>query len=503
MGITWGLCQKTLGVDIGHLSQKMMDMPVNAIAHDGRLATEFDVFVPLLSVQGSVSNFAKQALQGGCRAMVVDQSMAHMLQSIPLEMVVVVPDIHDAMRQLYPLFYPDFPAHRVAITGTDGKTSTAHFLHQIWSLTGTPSAAMGTMGVFSNPEFSPKMVFPPRMTTPQQPFLYALLSECKKHGIDHVVFEATSQALAQSRLEPLRASVAIMTNFAQDHLDYHGNLEAYWSAKWCLFRYCMVEKEPCYALIHNSIKIRPSDHECVPKNVSFIRYGPKDHAIVGAQNATYRIVEKTPQGQIVDFDCIQHRWTCLIPLIGHFQIDNVLAALIAFVCAGGKIESAISALSGLKAVLGRMEHVTTYQGGHIYVDYAHTPQALALALQTLRQYTSGKLGVVFGCGGDRDATKRPLMGQAAAEHSDWVIVTDDNPRNEDPDSIRKNILIGCPHADSIGPRSAALVSALQRLQPGDVLLISGKGHETTQTIGDHILHHSDQEWVRDYCRKGN
>jgi UDP-N-acetylmuramoyl-L-alanyl-D-glutamate--2,6-diaminopimelate ligase len=262
----------------------------------------------------------------------------------------------------------------------------------------------------------------------------------------------------------------------------------------------MVESVPSFALIHNSIPISLSDQERLAPSVSVIRYGHSSQAIDGAVNATYRIVDTSDQGQLVAFDVMGHQWECMIPLLGTFQISNVLGALTAFLCSGGNLDRVIPALSNLKPLLGRMEHICSHNGGQIYVDYAHTPQGITLALQALRPCTKGKLGVIFGCGGDRDRSKRPLMGAAAAMYSDWIIVTDDNPRSEDPADIRQHILVGCPNAQSIAPRQEALRQAIACLQPGDCLLVAGKGHETTQIIGNHVLPHSDQECVRRYCQ---
>ncbi len=499
--VTWASCRKMLGItESAPSAEPLQNIVLENIAHDGRLATQSHVFAPLQHSQESVTHFIHQAIKRGCKAIIVNESMAQNLPDVPRDTLFIVPDFHQALAVLYPLFYPHLPTHRVAITGTDGKTSTAHFLHQLWTLTGISNAAMGTMGFFCNPSMAPPLSFPDGMTTPPKPLLYTLLSWCKAHGMDHVAFEASSHALAQSRLEPLRVSVGMMTNFAQDHLDYHSNLYGYWQAKWRLFTHCMVENSESYALIHNSIPLSLSDRERLSPTISMIRYGHHAQVVPGVRNTTYRIIETTPQGQRVVFQAMDEEWESHVPLIGGFQISNVLGALTAFICAGGNVTHAIPALSQLKPVLGRMEHICMHNGANIYVDYAHTPQGLSLALQSLRPCTSGQLGIVFGCGGARDALKRPLMGQVAALYSDWAIVTDDNPRTEDPVDIRQHILVGCPDALSIGPRSSALEQALKSLKPGDSLLIAGKGHERTQAIGDHVLPHSDQDWVREYCR---
>lgn len=496
--ITWNTIKSRLGLSESTTGQTIL----NAITHDGRLATAHHVFVPRIQHKGSIPLFVKQAISNGCQAIMIDRSAARSLHEIPEHILAVVPDFYQALDTLYPIFYPKIPAHRVAITGTDGKTSTSHLLHQLWTATKKPNAAIGTLGFFSNTEQPAPFTMPDGMTTPPQPLMYELLAWYKtNYDIDHVVFEATSHALAQERLNPLRVHTAILTNFAQDHLDYHGNLYAYWQAKWRLFTGCMVDQEPAFAIISNTVPLSISDQELISSSVSIIRYGNDTKAIPGAENATYRILGKTAKSQKVLFRVMGKEWETQIPLIGEFQISNVLAALLAFVCTGGKLDDAIPILSHLKPVLGRMEHVVEYNGANIYVDYSHTPQGIALALQALRPCTSGKLGIVFGCGGERDTLKRPLMGQEAEKYSDWVIVTDDNCRGEDPAEIRQHILVGCPSALSITPRPAALQYAIDQLAPGDGLLVAGKGHETTQIIGNHIIQHSDQAWIKEYCQK--
>ena len=494
--ISWNDFRKHLGLSESPVGKKPL---FNAITHDGRLATAHHIFIPLKRCHGSIDRFVHQALQMGCQAIVVDQSMARALKGVPEHILSIVPDFDQALATLYPLVYKRLPAYRVAVTGTDGKTSTAHLLHQLWNLTQKPNVAIGTVGVFSTPKWCAPLTVPDGMTTPPQPILYQMLSWYKDQGIDHAVFEASSHALAQERLNPLRVHVAILTNFAQDHLDYHGNLYNYWQAKWKLFTHYMENRAPTFALISNTVPISISDQERIPPSISVIRYGHYTQAIPGAVNATYRILDSTAKSQRVLFHLMGQEFETMIPLLGAFQIHNVLAALLAFVCTGGEMSEVIPVLSQLHPVLGRMEHVTEYKGADVYVDYSHTPQGIALALQALRPCISGKLGIVFGCGGERDALKRPVMGQAAAQYSDWVIITDDNPRGENPVDIRQHIMVGCPSALSISPRTAALQRAMERLNPGDGLLIAGKGHEKTQIIGHHILKHSDQEWVMDYC----
>jgi UDP-N-acetylmuramoyl-L-alanyl-D-glutamate--2,6-diaminopimelate ligase len=402
-----------------------------------------------------------------------------------------VPDIGKTLAPLYDLFYPDLPRHRVGVTGTDGKTSVTHFLMQLWEMSALNYCAMGTLGTRSFPDINGTFSFP-RMTTPSGSMLYEILSACLNQNIDHVVFEASSHALFQSRISPLKISTAIFTNFSQDHLDYHKTMDAYWQAKCRL----LTEHGCSHAVLFNQL---PHEHLiclCRESKISPLFFGPETTRIEGHLNATYSLLGQKGWGQRVSFSLPGVEWETTIPLIGEFQVQNLLAALCAFSLEGGDLGAIIPHLREIKPILGRMEYVGSYNEAAIYVDYAHTPDALEKALLTLRPYVKNRLGVVFGCGGDRDREKRPLMGKISDETADWAIITDDNPRSEDPRAIRADIKKGCPHAIEVGCREKAITQALQKLRPGDIILVAGKGHETTQIIGHQVLPFSDQALIR-------
>jgi UDP-N-acetylmuramoyl-L-alanyl-D-glutamate--2,6-diaminopimelate ligase len=402
-----------------------------------------------------------------------------------------VPDISKTLAPLYALFYPDLPRHRVGITGTDGKTSVTQFLMQLWEMSSLNYCTIGTLGIRSFPDIKGAFSFP-GMTTPSGGILYQILSACLKQKIDHVVFEASSHALVQSRIAPLKISTAIFTNFSQDHLDYHKTMDEYWQAKCQL----LTAHGCTHAVLFNQLSPERLLPLCKEKEISPLFFGPETTRVPGHLNATYRLLGPKGLGQRVRFSLPGAEWESTIPLRGEFQIQNLLAALSAFFVEGGELGSVIPHLREVKPVLGRMEYVGSYNEAAIYVDYAHTPDALKKALVALRPYVQGHLGVVFGCGGDRDTGKRPLMGKISDELGDWTIITDDNPRSEDPRAIRADIKKGCPHAIEVECRKQAISQALHKLRPGDILLVAGKGHETTQIIGHKVLPFSDQALIR-------
>lgn len=401
-----------------------------------------------------------------------------------------VPNLFKALAPLYALFYPDLPRHIVGVTGTDGKTSVNHCLIQLWERVQLNYCTIGTLGVSAHPELSKSFSFP-GTTTPCADIFYQIMSECVRQSIDHVVFENSSHALFQGRVLPLQLSTAIFTNFSQDHLDYHKTMTSYWQAK------CLLLKEyGCvHAVLFNQLPYDALIPLCKEKGITPLFFGPHSERIEGQLNATYQILGQEPLGQRVKFSLLGFEFESVIPLIGEFQIQNLLAALCAFSLEGGDIGGIIPQLETIKPILGRMEYVGSFNGAAIYVDYAHTPDALEKALLSLRPYVQGKLGVVFGCGGDRDKVKRPLMGKVAGKLSDWAIITDDNPRSEDPDTIRAEIKKGCAQLVEVACREQAITQAMAQLRPGDILLVAGKGHETTQIIGNKTLAFSDQSVI--------
>lgn len=414
--------------------------------------------------------------------------------------VLAAPDVHVPDGEVYRLaaanprrrfaslvarFYGPQPDTIAAVTGTNGKTSVASFTRQIWQAMGHPAASIGTLGVMA-----PGYERPLKLTTPDTVTLHEALRELKALGIEHVACEASSHGLAQFRLDGLVLRAAAFTNLSRDHLDYHATVEDYFFAKARLFGEVMrpggvavlnlddpygAELESlCWARGHKVIGIGEGHGQ-----INLLSRQPVD----GGQMLTI-----SHHGKVQDL---------LLPLVGAFQAMNALVAAGLVIACGGDAAAAFHALQHLRAVPGRLQLAGRHaNGARVYVDYAHTPDALRNVLGALRPHTTGKLSVVFGCGGDRDPGKRPLMGQVAAELADRVYVTDDNPRSENPDAIRQAVMAGCPGAENIGDRRAAIAAAVAELVAGDVLVVAGKGHETGQIIGNEIKDFNDAVEVR-------
>ncbi|MBV8091883.1 MAG: UDP-N-acetylmuramoyl-L-alanyl-D-glutamate--2,6-diaminopimelate ligase [Acetobacteraceae bacterium] len=376
------------------------------------------------------------------------------------------------------------PSIVVPITGTNGKTSTAEFLRQIWAFAGRRAASLGTLGLTA-PGFDPG----PGLTTPDPVGLADIMARLKRARVEHVAMEASSHGLAQFRLDGIMPAAAGFTNLTRDHLDYHGTLSAYRDAKLRLFAALLPARAP--AVINAGID---SDTRAALGEIA--RERPLDLRRVGEEGDAIRVkrVIARPEGQIID---LAHPVRSIpLPLPGRFQADNALLAAGLAMALGDA--DALDRLPHLTGVRGRLERAAQLpNGAAAYVDYAHTPDALERLLSALRPHTAGRLFVVFGAGGDRDRGKRPLMGAAAARFADRVIVTDDNPRTEDPAIIRREVLAGCPGAQEIGGRAQAIAAALNALAPGDVLAVAGKGHEQGQIIGNTVVPFDDVQVIRE------
>ena len=386
-------------------------------------------------------------------------------------------------------FYDRQPETIVGVTGTNGKSSVAGFTRQIWAQLGRKSGAMGTLGLdadgFEGNE---------SLTTPDPVTLHRTLSELADAGVNHLALEASSHGLDQYRLDGVQFAAAAFTNLTRDHLDYHKTEEAYFEAKLRLFRFLL---PPSGAAVLNADSPYFEDVAEVCRTTG--------HRIrsFGIQTSDLHIadVSALPDGLRLCVTVRDQSYETRLNLIGGFQTYNVLAALGLAVETGADFTDAFGTLAHLRGVRGRMERAGALgNGAQVYVDYAHTPDALETALTSIRPHVAGRLHVVFGAGGDRDAGKRPMMGAVAAEHADGVIVTNDNPRREDPQSIRRQILAACPEARDIGDRADAIAAAVSGLLPGDVLLIAGKGHETGQVVGGETLPFDDGDVAREIIR---
>jgi UDP-N-acetylmuramoyl-L-alanyl-D-glutamate--2,6-diaminopimelate ligase len=373
----------------------------------------------------------------------------------------------------------------VAVTGTNGKTSTVEFLRQIWTGGGHQAASLGTLGLIA-PGFDPG----PGLTTPDPVSLAETLARLARAGIQHAAMEASSHGLDQFRLDGVRVAAAVFTNLTRDHLDYHGTEQAYRAAKLRLFADLLPDGAPAIASSDMDAATLAALAEIAGRRRLALR-------TVGEAGNAIRllVVRPHPGGQMLRIDAGGNLRDVALPLPGRFQADNALMAAALATALGER--DALDRLATLYGVRGRLELAARLpNGAAVYVDYAHTPDALERLLTALRPHTLGRLHVVFGAGGDRDRGKRPLMGAAAACFADAVIVTDDNPRSEDPAAIRAAVLAACRGGREVGDREQAIADALAGLGPGDVLAVAGKGHEQGQTIGDSVIPFDDVTVVR-------
>jgi UDP-N-acetylmuramoyl-L-alanyl-D-glutamate--2,6-diaminopimelate ligase len=458
-------------------------LPVSGISADSRAVKPGFLFAAVPGAKADGLAFLPQAIAAGAAAV-----MAERAPSAPLPdhvAVVNVPNVRRALALAAAKFYPRQPATIAAVTGTSGKTSVAAFTRQIWKALGHAAASIGTIGVVT-----PAGEVYGALTTPDPVELHCIVDRIAGEGITHLALEASSHGLDQHRLDGLRVGIAGFTNISRDHLDYHGTLEAYLRAKLILFRDLVAVDGAAVIAV---------DHAFATEVVDAARGRGLRVIEVGRAARGIRLIDCAIEGfsQVLTIEHDGMRHQVRLPLVGAFQVENALVAAGLAIAGGGEAAAVFAALAELVGAKGRLELVGHKSGAPIFVDYAHKPDALAKALDALRPYVRGKLVVVFGAGGDRDAGKRPLMGAIAAEKADRVIVTDDNPRSEDPGTIRAAILGGAPDAEEIGDRNEAIHRAVAGLETGDVLLVAGKGHETGQIIGQKTVPFSDHEAVRE------
>ena len=455
---------------------------VKGIAVDSRAVKPGDLFFALAGTKTDGARFIDSAIAAGAVAVAVEHAPADD-RRIPF---VVTPNPRRALALAAARFYPKQPATIAAVTGTSGKTSVAAFTRQIWERLGYASASIGTIGLVS-----PKRTVYGSLTTPDPIALHKQLDEITTDGVTHLAFEASSHGLDQFRLDGVRVSAGGFTNLSRDHMDYHPTVAHYLDAKLRLFRDLVPP---------GGAAVISADHDCSAqvidaahsKHLRIIAVGRNGDAGEGIR-LVEAAVEGFAQKLVLEHRGIRH--SIKLPLVGEFQIENALVAAGLAIGTGSDPAAVFATLEHLEGAKGRLERVGEHNGAPIFVDYAHKPDALAKALQALRPYARRKLVVVFGAGGDRDAGKRPIMGGIAAENADRVIVTDDNPRSENPATIRAAILAEAKGADDIADRAEAIEAGIAGLQPGDALLIAGKGHEVGQIVGDKVLHFSDHEAV--------
>ncbi len=454
---------------------------MTGITADSRQVKPGMIYAALQGIRADGRAFIGEAVARGAVAVLAAPDTAWP-DGVPQRPLIADPEPRRALARLAALHAGPQPRMVAAVTGTNGKTSTAEFLRQLLALSGMRAASLGTLGLIG-----PDGASGPGLTTPDPVTLAETLAGLARDGVQGVAMEASSHGLDQCRLDGVRLTAAGFTNLTRDHLDYHGTMDAYRDAKLRLFSAVLPAGAPAVACA----ELEPAALEALRAIA-----GPALHT-TGEGGSLIRLLRATlqPHGQTLELDAGGSRRVVELPLPGRFQADNaLLAAGLAMVTGTG---AALDLLPGLRGVRGRMELAATLpNGAAVYVDYAHTPDALDRLLRALRPHTQGRVHVVFGAGGDRDRGKRLLMGAAAAALADRVMVTDDNPRTEDPASIRAAILAACPGALEIGDRAAAIAAALDGLRPGDVLAVAGKGHEQGQTVGTETLPFDDVSVVR-------
>jgi UDP-N-acetylmuramoyl-L-alanyl-D-glutamate--2,6-diaminopimelate ligase len=477
------------GVDLAE-NEALRNVEITGLTSDSRKVQPGNLFAALPGIRQDGRDFIQDALRRGAGAVLVetDGAPAPAYGDIPTEIPVIQDD--EPRRRLSLMaarFYETQPEVVAAVTGTNGKTSVASFLRQIWTDTGLSAASLGTLGLSA-----PGIEEPGALTTPDPVALHQTLSHLDRCGVSHAILEASSHGIEQYRLDGVELEAAAFTNLSRDHLDYHGTEEAYFAAKARLF---------AHLLPAGAMAVLNADAPRYGELAAIAQQRGQRIISYGVNGTEVRVMRGRPHGlgQMVSLEVAGEVADIHLPLVGAFQIANVACALGLFIACGGEAQAGLGALADLKGAPGRMEHMgTRSNGAAVVVDYAHTPDALAHALAALRPHTAGRLWVVFGCGGDRDPGKRPVMGRIAAQAADKVIVTDDNPRSEDAATIRADILAGAPSLSAVtetGNRRQAIASAIAALEPGDLLVIAGKGHERGQIVGDDILPFDDREEV--------
>ena len=468
-----------LGAEVS-LSPVQAGLIVSGLTSDSRRVRAGDVFFALAGTRADGAQFINDAAARGAGAIVASNGVE---SSMP---VLHHPNPRRLLALAASRFHQAQPDICVAVTGTNGKTSVVSFVRQIWQSLGQRAASLGTVGVVG-PDGEEYLTH----TTPDPVELHAILARLKREErVNHLALEASSHGLAQYRLDGVKFAAGAFTNISRDHLDYHSSFENYFSAKMRLFEELLPAGAP--AVIHADT---PQAKDVM---AAAQRRGLKVFT-VGENGSFLKLSERRQEGfgqslRIV-YGGAEHRIT--LPLAGDFQAFNALVAAGLVLATGGPAEKTLRALEDLKGARGRLEKVATSQSGApIFVDYAHTPDALETVLKTLRPYVRRRLIAVFGCGGDRDKGKRPQMGEVVRRLADVGYVTDDNPRSENPASIRAEIMKAFPEAIEIGDREKAIDAAVKSLEEGDLLLVAGKGHETGQTIGSEVRPFSDHEVVR-------
>jgi UDP-N-acetylmuramoyl-L-alanyl-D-glutamate--2,6-diaminopimelate ligase len=465
----------------GNAGLHSADQRITGFAIDSRKVAPGTVFGAFRGLARNGEDYIPAAIAAGAIAVVarpeaVVKGAVHIADTEPRRAFA-----HAAAR-----FFAPFPETVVAVTGTNGKTSTVELTRQLWRMAGLHAASIGTLGVTTAED-----QVSTGLTTPDIVTFLSNMAGLQREGVTHAAFEASSHGLAQYRTEGLPVQAAAFTNLSRDHLDYHGTMEAYLEAKLRLFTEVVAPDGAAVVWMDDAASTRVAELAS-ERGLRLVT--------VGRAGETVRLIgrEASLLGQTLTLEAQGRRRIVKLPLIGAYQAANALTAAGLVYAAGGELEDIFTRLTRVQPVRGRLERAAISRAGApVYVDYAHTPDGLAAAIDALRPHAGGRLIVVFGAGGDRDRGKRPEMGAVAARLADRVIVTDDNPRGEDPALIRREVLVGAPGAIEIGDRREAIAAAIGEAGANDIVLLAGKGHEQGQIVGDRVLPFDDVQVARE------
>jgi UDP-N-acetylmuramoyl-L-alanyl-D-glutamate--2,6-diaminopimelate ligase len=464
------------------LSGDAGEQMVTGFAIDHRKIAAGNIFGAFRGAKFNGEDFIEAAIAAGAIAVVAHPEAI-------VEGVVHIADEEPRRRfaQMAARYFTPTPNHVAAVTGTNGKTSTAELTRQLWRMDGHNSASIGTLGVTTADD-----QVKTGLTTPDIVTFLSNMSGLAREGVSHAIFEASSHGLSQYRTEGLAVKVGAFSNLSRDHLDYHGDMDSYFEAKMRLFDEVVANEGTAVIWADDALWSEKVIKRAMDRGLELLT--------VGKNGSTLRLVSQTPThlGQVLMVEAHGKTHRISLPLIGAYQAANILISAGIVLATGGQLENILDHMQRVQPVRGRMERaVITRAGAPVYVDYAHTPDALRAAIEGLRPHVTGKLITIFGAGGDRDKGKRPEMGKIAVEMSDHVIVTDDNPRSEDPAAIRAEIMAGAVGADDVADRRAAITKAVEMAGAQDIILLAGKGHEQGQIVGDRIIPFDDVEVARE------
>lgn len=463
-----------------------MKNKLQGVTVDSRQVKPGYAFVAIKGAEQDGHNFIKQAIINGA-SLIVHQNDVEKEKDIEY---LQVEDSRQYLSFLAAELYPNQPKYILGVTGTSGKSSVVHYIREILRLLKKKSVSIGTLGILGDLEMQSNL------TTPATTDLHKILDKIATNGIEYTEIECSSHGIDQHRLSSVKFTACGFTNFSQDHLDYHANMQEYFAVKKKLFDIM----DPGYAVLNTDIsEYQELYQHCLRCKHKIITYGKDKEARIKIIS-----IEQQNNLQKIEFKIDDVFYSTEIKILGKFQVYNIACAMGLIASTGIEFKDIIPCLPYLEAAPGRLDLVANYNNAKIFVDYAHKPEALRQALINLRAITKNKLYVLFGCGGNRDQSKRKLMGEIACQLADCIIVTDDNPRNENPVNIRQEILRGCnKKAKEIGNREEAIFYALTELKSGDNLLIAGKGHENYQIIGNEQLYFNDKDKVQEFLKDKN